>query len=121
MRKIITFVTIWGLIATASLGLATMTKSSQEEFTVSGKAVAIEDGILSLREPNSEIFKVAAKSDKLARIEVGDRVAVRVAGGWAVSINKIGKAEMKQHTKQNVEENATTGDTSESAPADSTK
>lgn len=117
MRKIITFVTMLGFIATATLGLSTITRSSQEEFTVSGKVVAIDEGIVSLREPNSEIFKVAAKSDKLAGIEVGDRVAVRVTGGWAISINKTGKAEMKQRTKQNVEENATPADNSESAPA----
>lgn len=107
MRKIITFVTALGFIATASLGLATMTKSSQEEFTVSGKTVAIEDGILSLREPNGEIFNVAAKRDKLEGIEVGDRVVAKVEGGWAVSIKKTGKK---------VESEPAKGD-SESAPA----
>lgn len=100
MRKIITFVITWGLIATAGIGLSTITKGSQEEFWISGKVETIEDGMINLREPNGDIFNVAAKSDKLEGIEVGDRVVVHDSGGWAVSIKKIGKAEMKRQAKQ---------------------
>ena len=100
MRKIITFVTAGGLVATACLGLSTITKGSQEEFWISGKVETIENGMINLREPNGDIFNVAAKSDKLEGMEVGDRVVVHDAGGWAVSIKKIGKAEMKQQAKQ---------------------
>ncbi len=117
MRKLISFVTVLGFIASASVDLSTITKASQEEFTVSGKVLAIDDGILSLKQPNGEIFEVAAKSDKLEGIEAGDRVVVQEAGGWAVSIHKMRKAEMKQDTKQKIGENATTGDSSESTPA----
>lgn len=100
MRKIITFVTTWGLIATAGLGLSTITKGSQEEFWISGKVETIENGMINLREPNGDMFNVAARSDKLEGIELGDRVVVHDSGGWAVSINKIGKNEMKQQAKQ---------------------
>jgi hypothetical protein len=100
MRNIITFVTTCGLIATACLGLATITKGSQEEFWISGKVETIENGMINVRDPNGDIFNVAAKSDKLEGIEVGDRVVVHDAGGWVVSIKKIGKTEMKQEAKQ---------------------
>jgi hypothetical protein len=100
MRKIISFFTISGLIATVSLGLETITKCSQEEFTVSGRVESIENCTLNLREPNGEIFNVAAKSDKLEGIEVGDQVVVHDAGGGGeVFIKKIGKAETKQKTQ----------------------
>lgn len=99
MRNIITFVTTCGLVATAGLGLSTITKGSQEEFWISGKVETIENGMINLREPNGDIFNVPAKSDKLEGIEVGDRVVVHDTGGWAVSIKKIGKAEMKQQSK----------------------
>jgi hypothetical protein len=100
MRKIITFVTIWGLITTASLGLATITKGSQEEFAVSGTVEGIENGVISLREPNGEVFNAAPRSDALLQgIEVGDRVVVKIEGGRVVSVKGIGKAEMKQRTK----------------------
>jgi len=48
MRKIITFVTTCGLIATAGLGLSTITKGSQEEFWISGKVETIENGMINL-------------------------------------------------------------------------
>ena len=91
MRKIIAFATILVLIATASLGLAAVKKGSQEGLTVSGKVVAIENGIVSLREPNGQIFKVAATSDKFKGIKIGDRVVIKDVKGWVVSINKIRK------------------------------
>lgn len=100
MRKTIAFVAITAFIATTSLGLAATKRVSHEGLTVSGKVSAIEDGILSLKESNGQTFNVAAESDKLKGIEVGDRVTVRDVNGWAVSINKMGKTEMKQHTKQ---------------------
>jgi hypothetical protein len=67
---------------------------------ISGRVSAIEDGVLSLKESNGQTFNVAAESDKLKGIKIGDRVTVRDVNGWAVSINKMGKTAMKQHTKQ---------------------
>ncbi len=93
MRKIIAFTTILSLITIPSLCLA------QDEFTISGRVEGLENGILSLREPNGEIFNVAAKNSQLGGIEVGDSVVVRVSGGWATSIVKTGKAQMRQQTK----------------------
>lgn len=100
MRKIVAFATILGFVATTSLGLAATKKVSHEGLIVSGKVSAIEDGILSLKESNGQTFNVAAEGDKLKGIEVGDRVTIRDVNGWAVSINKMGKTEMKQHTKR---------------------
>jgi hypothetical protein len=93
MRKIIAFATVLSLITIASLCFA------QDEFTISGRVEGVDNGTISLEEPNGEIFNVAAKNSQLSGIEVGDSVAVRVAGGWAVSITKTGKAQMKQQTK----------------------
>jgi hypothetical protein len=117
MRNKTLFVAVLAFIVTASLGLATMSKGSQEEFTVSGKVLSIEDGILSLKGPNGETFNIASKSDKLEGIEAGDRVVVREAGGWAVSIHKMQQTVMKPHAKQKIEENATTGQVYETSPA----
>ncbi len=101
MRRIVAFATILGFVATTSMGLAVTKKGSQDELTISGKVSAIENGVLSLKERNGQIFDVAAGSDKLKGIKVGDRVAVRDVNGWAVSIHKTtGKAEMNHQTKQ---------------------
>jgi hypothetical protein len=98
MRRIITFVTVLGFISTAGLGLAATKMGSKETAWVSGKVAAIEDGILSLREPNGQIFRVAAKSDKLRGVHVGEEVAVKDVNGWATSINRTGKGTAKSHT-----------------------
>ncbi|MER3446567.1 MAG: hypothetical protein C4291_06845 [Candidatus Dadabacteria bacterium] len=99
MRRIITFVAVLGFISTASIGLAATKMGSKETVWVSGKVTAIENGILSLRESNGQTFKVAAKSDKLKGIHVGERIAVEDINGWAVSINKeAGKRTAKSHT-----------------------
>ncbi|HXG31128.1 MAG TPA: hypothetical protein VNK81_05745, partial [Thermodesulfobacteriota bacterium] len=64
---------------------------SHEGIWVSGKVEAIENGLISLREPGGQIFRVAATSDKLEGIHVGDRVSIRDVKGWAVSIRHMGK------------------------------
>jgi hypothetical protein len=98
MRKIVAFATILAFIATASLGFARTKMGSQETVWVSGKVTSIENGILSLREPNGQIFMVAAKSDRLKGIHTGERVVVKDVNGWAVSIKETGKRTVKSHT-----------------------
>jgi len=102
MRKIIALVTILGFIATANLGLAATKMGSHEGAMVSGNVVAIERGhknsLLSLREPNGQLFRVSSTNDKLKGIHTGDRVVVKDAKGWAVSIKEIGKGTAKSPT-----------------------
>ncbi|MGH7889017.1 MAG: hypothetical protein ACRENF_00520 [Thermodesulfobacteriota bacterium] len=98
MRRIITLVMIFGFIATAGFGLAATKNVAQEGVWVSGEVAAIENGVLSLRESNGTIFKVAATSDKLNGIHTGDRVVVKDVKGWAVSIKEIGKRTAKSST-----------------------
>lgn len=91
MRKIIAYAIMLVFIATSSLSLAATKKGSQEIGWVSGKVIAIENGILSLREPNGQIFKVAAASEKLKGIHVGEGVVVKDVNGWVASIKSSGK------------------------------
>ncbi len=91
MRRIITFVTILGFILMADLGLG----ATKGGLMVSGKVSAIEDGILSLKEPNGQVFKVAVTDDKLKGIKVGERVIVKDVNGWATSIRVVGKKTAK--------------------------
>ncbi len=98
MRRIIAIVMILGLITTSSFSLAATKKGAQEGVWVSGKVTAIENGVLSLREPNGKIFKVSAAKDKLKGIRIGDFVAVKNVKGWAVSIKEAGKKAAKSPT-----------------------
>ncbi len=91
MRKIIAYATMLVFIATSGLSLAATKMGSQEIGWVSGKVTAIENGILSLREPNGQTFKVAATTDKLRGIHVGEGVAVKDVNGWVTSIKSPGK------------------------------
>ena len=95
MRRIITLVMILGFITTASFGLAATKNGAQEGVWVSGKVTALEDGVLSLRKPNGQIFKVSATRDKLKGIKIGDAVSVKDLKGWASSIKKTGKKAAK--------------------------
>ncbi len=100
MKKIIVSVTFLAFMATASLGLAATKMSSHEGVWISGKVAAIdENGVLSLREPNGKIFRVAATSDKLKGIQVGDRVVVKDVKGWVASIKETGKRTAKKPNK----------------------
>ncbi len=65
MRKIITFATILGFIATLSLNLTTTAKESDDnKFKVSGRVMAIENNnVIRLQEPNGQTFTVVAKKD----------------------------------------------------------
>lgn len=95
------FADILDFITTAGLSLAATQKSSQEGLTISGKVAAIEDGLLSVKkEPDGQIFKVAAESDKLKGIKVGNRVTVKEVNGWVASTKKTGKAEKKPPKKE---------------------
>jgi hypothetical protein len=98
MRRIIALVMILGLITTSSFGLAATKNGAQEGVWVSGKVTTIENGVLSLREPNGQIFKVSVAKDTLKRIKIGDAVAVKDVKGWAVSIKEAGKKEAKSPT-----------------------
>jgi hypothetical protein len=92
MRKITTFAIVLGFIATVSLNLTTTAKGSEDKFTISGKVLAIENGIVSLGQPNGEIFNVAAKNyEQLEGIGVGDIVRVKYEDGRLASIKKTGK------------------------------
>lgn len=94
MRNIIVFATLLSFVTFASLSFA------QEQSTISGTVEGIENGIISLGEPNGETFNAAPKSDALLQgIEVGDRVVLKIEGGRVVSIKRIGKAPMKQRIK----------------------
>lgn len=94
MRKIIVFAALSSFITFVSLSFA------QEQSTVSGTVEGIENGIISLREPNGETFNAAPQSDALLQgIEVGDRVVAKIEGGRVVSIKRIGKAQIKQRIK----------------------
>jgi hypothetical protein len=60
MRKIIPLAFIL-VLATAALSPAATNTTPKKAHWVSGEVVSIENGILSLKEPNGEIFKVSAK------------------------------------------------------------
>jgi hypothetical protein len=98
MRRIITLVMILGFITTATFGLAATKNAAQEGVWVSGKVTAIDNGVLSLRESNGQIFKVSATKDKLKGIKIGDAVAVKDVKGRAVSISETGKKAVKSST-----------------------
>ncbi len=94
MRRIITFATILGFIATLSLNLATTAKADEDEFNVSGRVMAIENHIVTLQEPNGRTFTVVAKDDdQIERIRVGDIVRVKYEHGRVDSIKRIGESE----------------------------
>jgi hypothetical protein len=98
MRKAIAFVAFLVLIATSGLGFAATKMDSQEVGWISGKVTAIDNGLLSLRESNGQIFRVAATSDKLKGVYIGDRVVVKDVNGWVASIKKTGKKSAKSRT-----------------------
>jgi len=98
MRRIIAIAAFLALVGTAGLGFASTKTGSHEGVRVSGKVVAIDNGLISLREPNGQIFRVAATSDRLEGIHVGDRVSIKDVKGWAVSINDMGKKTVKGST-----------------------
>ncbi|MGE5443033.1 MAG: hypothetical protein ACM3SR_00315 [Ignavibacteriales bacterium] len=92
MRKIITFATVLGFIVTVSLNFTTTAKGSEDDFTISGKVLAIENGIVSLGKPNGEIFAVMVKNyEQLEGIGVGDMVKVKYDDGRVESIKKTKK------------------------------
>jgi hypothetical protein len=96
MRKIITFATILGFIVTFNLSLTTARGSEYNEFTISGRVLAIENGTVSIGEPNGEIFTLAARNyEQLEGIGVGDMVSVRYEDGRIASIKETGKKKVE--------------------------
>jgi hypothetical protein len=101
MRKIITFATFLGFIATLSLNVTTTAKGSEDEFQIAGRVTAIENDVIKLEEPNGEIFTVAAKNDEqLEGIRVGDMVSVKYQDGRVDSIKEIKGDEMRKYAKR---------------------
>jgi hypothetical protein len=102
MRRIIALSTFAIIVAISGLALASTKMGSQAGVWVSGKVTAIEkgpeNGLLSLREPNGQIFRVSATNDKLKAIKIGDQVTVRDVNGWAASIKEAGKKTAKSDT-----------------------
>lgn len=86
MRKVITFIIVLCLsaitvflrfVVTPIVNLSGTKRSSQDKLTVSGKVIAIENGILSLKESKGQIFKVAATDSRaIIGMQVGDQVIV---------------------------------------------
>ncbi len=86
MRKIISFIIVLGLsaitvflrfIITPILNhLSGMKRSPHDRLTVSGKVIAIENGILNLKESEGQTFKVAATDGRAKGMRVGDQVIV---------------------------------------------
>ncbi len=87
LSAIITLIFIINDILNRLLGVETI---SRDGLSVSGKVQAVESGIVTLKDLNGRVFRVAP-SDDLKGIRVGDRVIVRDVDGWFVSIEKIGR------------------------------
>ncbi|MER3447912.1 MAG: hypothetical protein C4291_14265 [Candidatus Dadabacteria bacterium] len=97
MKKISAFIIVFGLSAIITLvfivndilnRLLGLEMTSQDRFSVLGKVQAIESGIVTLKDPKGQVFRVAP-SDNLKGVRVGDRVIERDVDGWSVSIKKI--------------------------------
>lgn len=98
MRKIIPLAFIL-VLATATLSPAATSTAPRKAHWVSGEVVSIENGILSLKEPNGEIFKVSAKESQLKKVHIGDMVSVKDVDGWAAIIKEMPKRATSESTK----------------------
>lgn len=83
LSAIVTLIFIINDILNRLLGVETI---SRDGLSVSGKVQAVESGIVTLKDLNGRIFRVAP-SDALKGIR---QVIVRDVDGWFVSIEKIG-------------------------------
>ena len=78
------------LLIAGSMNIVTANSNGSPQW-VTGEVVSIvekqDDGLISLKLPDGELFSVSSKPSLLEGVEIGDVVTVQVIEGWAQIIS----------------------------------